>query len=114
MNQTPFQTTDWNKVPATKHKGETGVAYWRTQQFGNIRVRMVEYSAGYVADHWCQKGHIIYCIEGEMVSELQDGSKHLMTKGMSYIVSDDLSSHRSTTVNGVKLFIIDGEFLKSF
>lgn len=113
MNQIPFQTTDWSKIPATEHKGETGIAYWRTQQFGNIRVRMVEYSAGYMADHWCQKGHIIFCVEGEMISELQDGTKHILSKGMSYIVSDNLSSHRSTSSNGVKLFIIDGDFLKS-
>lgn len=114
MDQISFQTTDWSRIPTTVHKGETGEAYWQTQQFGNIRVRVVEYSPGYIADHWCQKGHIIYCLEGEMLSELQDGSKHILSKGMSYIVSDDLSSHRSITENGVKLFIIDGEFLKSF
>jgi len=34
-----------------------------------------------------------------------------LTKGMSYIVSDDMSSHRSITKKGVKLLIIDGDFL---
>lgn len=73
---------------------------------------MVEYSANYLADHWCSKGHIIYCIEGEMISELSDGSKHILSKGMSYEVSDDMSSHRTFSKDGVKLLIIDGGFLK--
>jgi hypothetical protein len=39
---------------------------------GEIRVRKVEYSAGYKADHWCKKGHIILCTEGEMETELDE------------------------------------------
>jgi quercetin dioxygenase-like cupin family protein len=73
---------------------------------------MVEYSRGYIADHWCEKGHILHCLEGDFVSELKDGKKHTLTKGMTYVVSDELSSHRSVTENGVKLLIIDGAFLK--
>ncbi|HWY97919.1 MAG TPA: DHCW motif cupin fold protein [Bacteroidia bacterium] len=107
-----FHTTDWDKVTATEHKGETGVAYWKTLQLDGLRVRMVEYSKNYMADHWCQKGHIIYCIEGEMDTELTDGSIRKLTKGMSYQVSDDMSSHRTSSVDGVKLFIVDGDFLK--
>lgn len=113
MNIIPFQIIDWDKVPTTEKDGETGTVRSRTLQFDNIRVRIVEYSAGYKADHWCQKGHIIHCLEGEMVSELEDGNKSVFSQGMTYIVSDDLSSHRSTTANGVKLLIIDGDFLKS-
>jgi len=113
MNIIPFQIIDWDKVPSTEKNGETGTVRSKTLQFDNIRVRIVEYSAGYKADHWCQKGHIIHCLDGEMVSELEDGSKSVFSKGMTYIVSDDLSSHRSTTANGVKLLIIDGDFLKS-
>ncbi|KAB2867427.1 MAG: hypothetical protein F9K37_12480 [Bacteroidales bacterium] len=113
MNIIPFQIIDWDKVPTTEKDGETGTVRSKTLQFDNIRVRIVEYSAGYKADHWCQKGHIIHCLEGEMVSELEDGNKSVFCKGMTYIVSDDLSSHRSTTANGVKLLIIDGDFLKS-
>lgn len=113
MNIIPFQIIDWDKVPTTEKDGETGTVRSKTLQFDNIRVRIVEYSAGYKADHWCQKGHIIHCLEGEMVSELEDGNKSVFSKGMTYIVSDDLSSHRSTTANGVKLLIIDGDFLKS-
>jgi len=113
MNIIPFQIIDWDKVPTTEKEGETGTVRSKTLQFDNIRVRIVEYSAGYKADHWCQKGHIIHCLDGEMVSELEDGTKSIFSKGMTYIVSDDLSSHRSTTTNGVKLLIIDGDFLKS-
>ena len=107
-----FQVIDWNSIPKTEHKGITGSAYWQTLQFPDLRVRIVEYTKGYMADHWCQKGHIVHCLEGEFESELQDGSKFQLTKGMSYIVSDEVSSHRSSTRNGVKLMIIDGGFLK--
>jgi len=108
----PFQTIDWSKVSITEHRGETGVAHWQTMQFEGLRIRMVKYSKGYFADHWCEKGHIVYCIEGEVVNELIDGTKSLLTSGMSYVVSDELSSHRSITEQGVKLMIIDGDFLK--
>jgi hypothetical protein len=92
--------------------GETGVAHWQTLQLPGLRIRIVEYSTGYLADHWCEKGHIVHCLEGEFVSELQTGEKLTLTKGMTYVVSDDLSSHRSSTQSGVKLLIIDGDFLK--
>jgi len=107
----PFQTTDWESIPATKHAGDTGEAYWKTLQYGDLRIRIVEYSKNYKADHWCAKGHIIYCIEGEMTTELADGSTYRLTKGMSYQVSDELSSHRTSSEQGVKLFIVDGAFL---
>ncbi len=107
----PFQTTDWAHVPSTTHPGETGEAYWKTMQYGDLRIRMVEYSANYKADHWCAKGHIIYCISGEMTTELADGTTHTLSQGMSYQVSDELSSHRTTSEQGVKLFIVDGGFL---
>lgn len=113
-NNIPFNLTDWSTIPTIEYQGETGVAYWRTLQFGNLRIRMVEYSENYLADHWCQKGHIIFCIEGEMTTELSDGREFKMTKGMSYQVSDDLSSHRTYSKDGVKLFIVDGEFLKLY
>lgn len=108
----PFQTIDWTKVPKTEHKGDTGTAYWQTMQYEGLRLRIVEYSKGYVADHWCTKGHIIHCLEGDFVSELNNGEKFNLTKGMSYVVTDELSSHRSSTENGVKVLIIDGDFLK--
>jgi hypothetical protein len=112
MYNIPFQTIDWTSVEKTEHKGESGTAFWQTLQFGGLRMRIVEYSNGYLADHWCQKGHIVHCLEGEFVSELQNGEEFTLTKGMTYIVSDDLSSHRSVSAHGVKLLIIDGDFLK--
>jgi hypothetical protein len=111
MSNIPFQSIDWNSIKKTEHEGATGIAYWQTVQFDGLRIRIVEYSKGYFADHWCQKGHIVHCLEGEFISELEDGEKFTLTAGMSYVVSDDLSSHRSSTVNGVKLLIVDGDFL---
>jgi hypothetical protein len=108
----PFQTIDWEAIPRTEHKGETGTAWWQTVQFPGIRIRIVEYSKGYMADHWCQKGHIVHCLQGEFVSELSDGVGFTLTEGSTYVVSDGLSSHRSVTKEGVKLMIIDGNFLK--
>ena len=112
-NSIPFQVTDWDQVPVTEHLGEAGIAYWRSLQLGNLRVRMVEYSANYKADHWCQKGHLLFVTEGELMTELADGSLFRMTKGMSYEVSDELSLHRSFTEHGAKLIIVDGGFLVS-
>ena len=108
----PYQNIDWNSIPKTEHKGETGIALWQTIQYEGLRIRIVEYSAGYAANHWCKKGHIVFCLEGEFISELENGEKHQLKKGMSYLVSDELSSHRSYSKNGVKLLIIDGDFLK--
>jgi hypothetical protein len=109
----PLQAIDWGQIPKTEHKGEEGIAYWQTIQFEGLRIRIVEYCKGYLADHWCKKGHIVHCLGGDFVSELQDGEKFVLAKGMTYVVSDDLSSHRSMTKSGVKLMIIDGDFLKS-
>jgi hypothetical protein len=107
----PFQTTDWQSTPATIYTGETGTAHWRTIQYGSLRVRQVTYSENYKADHWCAAGHILYCIEGEIISELKDGRSFKLTAGMSYQVSDGMSLHRSISKNGATLFIVDGGFL---
>lgn len=112
MSNIPFHVLDWTTVEKTEHKGATGTAYWQTLLFGTIRMRLVEYSADYFADHWCQKGHVVHCLEGEFVTELETGEKTTLRKGMSYIVSDGTSSHRSTSKQGVKLLIIDGDFLQ--
>jgi hypothetical protein len=103
----PFDTTDWSTVEPTAHKGESGMAYWRTRQFGAIRVRMVEYTPGYRADHWCEKGHILLCTEGELHTELKDGRRFILKAGMSYQVADHAEPHRSCTSTGAKLFIVD-------
>jgi hypothetical protein len=107
----PFQTLSWSSIPKTIHPGETGEATWQTIQFPGLRIRIVEYSKNYVADHWCHKGHIVHCLEGEFVSEMENGEKFILKQGMSYVVSDELSSHRSVSKDGVKLMIIDGDFL---
>ena len=107
MHNIPFGITDWSEISPTEHKGEQGTAYWRTQQFGNIRVRMVEYSAGYLADHWCEKGHILLCLEGRLDTELADGRTFTLTPGISYQVADNAEAHRSSTDTGAKLFIVD-------
>ncbi|NIG79476.1 hypothetical protein F3J34_38640 [Klebsiella sp. Ap-873] len=103
----PFTTTDWATLTPTEHPGITGKALWRTQQFGPIRVRMVEYTAGYLADHWCQKGHVLLCLKGELQTELEDGRQFTLTPGMSYQVADGAEPHRSSTESGAVLFIVD-------
>jgi quercetin dioxygenase-like cupin family protein len=107
MSGISFGTTDWSQVPKTEFRGETGVAYWRTQHFGDIRVRMVEYTPGYLADHWCAKGHILLCLEGELHTELEDGREFTLKPGMTYQVADNAESHRSFTETGARLFIVD-------
>jgi quercetin dioxygenase-like cupin family protein len=102
-----FDTTDWSQLQPTEHSGEVGKAFWRTRHFGSIRVRMVEYTPGYVADHWCNKGHILLCIEGELETELEDGRRFTLKPGMSYQVADDAEPHRSRTLVGARLFIVD-------
>lgn len=112
MSNIPFQNIDWSSVEKVEYKGDSGTAFWQTIQFDGLRIRLVEYSKGYLADHWCEKGHIVHCLEGDFITELSTGSKQTLSKGESYVVSDDLSSHRSYSENGVKLLIIDGDFLK--
>lgn len=107
MNGIPFGTTDWSEIDETEHRGETGIAYWKTGLFGDIRVRQVVYTAGYLADHWCVKGHILFCLEGELHTELKDGRTFVLKPGMSYQVADDAEAHRSSTTVGAKLFIVD-------
>ncbi|MCE1188999.1 MAG: DHCW motif cupin fold protein [Ignavibacteria bacterium] len=109
--QIPYQTIDWSSIPQTEHPGTTGMASWKTVQFPGLRIRIVQYSAGYLADHWCKKGHIVHCIEGEVISELENGDSSVLHPGSTYVVSDNLSSHRSISPNGVTLLIIDGDFL---
>jgi quercetin dioxygenase-like cupin family protein len=103
----PFQTLCWDTIPKEEHSGETGVAYWQVQHVNDIRVRIVEYSPGYKADHWCSKGHILFCLEGEMKTELKDGRVFTLSKDMCYFTGDNNEAHRSSTVTGCKLFMVD-------
>jgi hypothetical protein len=107
LTDIPFGTTDWSAVEATEHRGEAGVAVWRTRQFGAVRVRMVEYSPGYRADHWCEKGHVLLCLAGELETELRDGRRFGLGPGMSYQVADGAEAHRSRSESGATLFIVD-------
>ncbi|MDF1749775.1 MAG: DHCW motif cupin fold protein [Alphaproteobacteria bacterium] len=108
LTDIPFGTTDWASIPSTRHEGDTGFALWRTQNFGDIRVRMVTYSPNYLADHWCQKGHILLCLEGELHTVLEDGRTFVLTPGTSYQVADQAEPHRSATgADGATLFIVD-------
>ena len=108
MSEIPFGTTNWATVSPTEHKGETGLATWRTRQFGAIRVRMVEYSPDYLADHWCEKGHILLVLEGRLETELADGRRVTLLPGQSYQVADGAEPHRSRTgTEGARLFIVD-------
>jgi mannose-6-phosphate isomerase class I len=113
MKKISFQIIDWSDLPKSINQGETGRSMSQIIEYPGLRIRIVEYSAGYLADHWCQKGHIVYCIEGEVINEQENGDQFILKQGMSYIVSDDMSSHRSRTENKVKLLIVDGDFLKS-
>jgi uncharacterized cupin superfamily protein len=108
----PFHTVFWEGVSTTEHQGEHGRAIWRTLELPNLRLRVVEYSPGYLANHWCTKGHILYVLEGEITTELQSGERVALSAGMSYQVSDEVSAHRSYSEKGAKLFIVDGDFLK--
>jgi quercetin dioxygenase-like cupin family protein len=107
IRNVPFEHVDWKDVPVTEHPGTTGIALWRTRQLGEIRVRMVEYSADYLADHWCRKGHILLVLEGTLITELDDGRTFTLTPGTSYQVEDETYPHRSYTKTGAKLFIVD-------
>lgn len=107
MSGFSFAVTDWADVAATQHRGETGMAFWRTRDFGEIRVRMVEYSPGYCADHWCSKGHVILCLDGELRTELADGRHFTLKRGESYQTPDGEPAHRSSTEVGARLFIVD-------
>jgi quercetin dioxygenase-like cupin family protein len=103
----PFFVTDWAKIAETEHPGESCAAYWRTVQAGDTRVRMVRYSAGYRADHWCSRGHVVFVLEGELITEIQDGRAYTLSAGQSYQVSDGLAPHRSRSPRGAVLFIVD-------
>lgn len=107
IDNLPFGTTDWSAIAPTRHPGEQGEAIWRTRQFGDIRVRMVDYSPGYLADHWCSKGHILFVLDGELHTELDDGRQFVLTAGTSYQVADQAEAHRSSSPTGARLFIVD-------
>ena len=108
----PFTVIDWSVIPNNEKPGLKGNVLQQVMEYPGLKIRLVEYSSGYMADHWCQKGHIVHCLEGGFESEMENGEKYQLFKGMTYIVSDQMSSHRSNTTYGTTLLIIDGDFLK--
>ncbi|HEX4422326.1 MAG TPA: DHCW motif cupin fold protein [Kofleriaceae bacterium] len=103
----PFQSLDWTRIAPTSHPGAPGVATWRTIEVGNVRVRKVEYSPGYVADHWCERGHVLLVLDGQLITELADGRSVTLDAGDTYIVADGDGAHRSSSPGGARLFIVD-------
>lgn len=103
-----FTVIDWSAVPPSMQGGDPGEAVSRTFEHGDLRVRIVEYSPGYVADHWCDRGHVLYALEGELEVELRDGRAFTLRPGMSFVVSDyGDAAHRVVTRDGAKAFIVD-------
>jgi quercetin dioxygenase-like cupin family protein len=103
----PFCVTDWSKIAPSEHKGETGTSFWRTQQIGDVRVRIMEYSPGYRTGYWCAKGHVFFCLQGELEVELEDGRKFTLTPGLSFQVADNADRHRNYSRTGAKFFVVD-------
>jgi quercetin dioxygenase-like cupin family protein len=105
--QVPFSTTEFASLERTEHKGETGTSFWQTRMFGDIRVRVIEYSPGYLTGYWCTKGHVFYCLEGDLEVELRDGRRFQLRPGMSFQVADDAEPHRNRSVEGARFFVVD-------
>lgn len=103
----PFCVTDWSQVERTEHRGETGTSFWHTRMFGEVRVRIMEYSADYRTGYWCSKGHVFYCLEGELEIELEDGRRFVLTPGKSFQVADGAERHRNYSRDGAKFFVVD-------
>ncbi|WP_022890149.1 DHCW motif cupin fold protein [Agromyces italicus] len=102
-----FSTTDWCAIEPVVHPGESGEARWRTKSIGALRLRVVEYTPGYVADHWCSRGHVLLVLKGELRTELNDGRVLMLRAGQSYEVATDQEAHRSSSTTGATLFIVD-------
>lgn len=103
----PFEVFEWSSIAATAHRGEHGEARWQTLERGNVRVRIVEYSPGYLADHWCARGHVIHVLAGELITELDDGRTFTIREGQGYVVADGDGKHRSRTPAGARLLVVD-------
>jgi quercetin dioxygenase-like cupin family protein len=107
LHGVPFQTIDWSRIEPTAHPGDPGIATWRTVEAGNVRLRLVEYSPGYVADHWCERGHVIFVLEGELITDLRDGRTFVLGPGQSYVVADGDGAHRSRSPAGARMLVVD-------
>lgn len=105
---TPFTVVRLTRFDRTMEPGETGRSFSRAAETPDMRLRLVEYEAGYLADHWCDRGHVLHVIDGELTVELQDGRSFALQKGDSFVVSDrGDSSHRVRSERGASVFIAD-------
>ena len=108
LNDVSYSLIDWQNVESTEVKGITGHAFWKTKKFNDLRIRIIEKSPGYRADHYCKKGHVIYVIDGEMVIDFENGEKFSVSAGQTVFLGDDPEfGHSTFTENGIKYFIID-------
>jgi hypothetical protein len=104
----PFAVTDWSKITPIEHKGETGTSFWRVVESGNVRTRVVDFSAGFVSDHYCSRGHVVFVLEGDHIIKLKDGTQHILTAGMSFQTADDeINPHLAMSNKGGRVFIVD-------
>ena len=100
--------TDWPNAPTSIQQGKSGTATVQTRQVGDIQLRVVSYSPGYTADHWCHKGHIVFVVSGILTIEHEDGQRHDVAAGASYHVADDDGApHRVMSEAGATAFIVD-------
>jgi quercetin dioxygenase-like cupin family protein len=108
IENVPFTVTDWEKLPAVEHKGETGTSFWRTFEAGNLRARIVDYSPEFRSDHWCPRGHVLYVLSGEVSIALKDGREFVLTAGMSFQAENDaVHPHLAWSNSGARVFLVD-------
>lgn len=108
LTDLPTGMTDWSNLDASSQPGATGAATIKSRRFGDMQLRLVSYSAGYTADHWCAKGHIVFIVSGTATFEHEDGRHYELSAGMTYHVSDDERvPHRLSSREGASLFILD-------
>lgn len=100
----PEAVVDWSRTPATKTAGATS----RAHKTNDVQLRVVDYDPGYLADHWCSKGHILYVISGSLTIEHGDGkASYELAAGMSWQTADNGPPHRVRSTGGATVFIVD-------
>jgi hypothetical protein len=108
LDNLPLGAIDWTEIAPALMKGETGTVTQRVREFGPNRLRLVEYGAGYLADHWCHKGHVIHVLKGDLDIEYEDGTKTALSAGLTWHVGDDTGApHRVRCARGSIVFIVD-------
>ena len=108
ISDVPFSVTEWEGVGQTEHKGIKGTSLWKTFEEGNIRARIVEYSPGFVSDHYCERGHVVLVLKGSLLLTMKKGDRFIIEEGCSFQLSDDASKpHSVSSEHGAKVFIVD-------